>query len=199
MYYRTLCFGVATAALIALCLIVACSGQPRQAQAVTHQQLIDRGEYLVNVGGCHHCHSPKIMTPQGPEVDSNRMLSGHPASGTIPEIQSGTIGAGAWGALTTHDLTAWAGPWGISFASNLTPDEVTGIGAWLESSFIAAMRNGRHLGTGRPILPPMPWQDLGKMTDDDLKAIFAYLKSIKPINNMVPLPVPPQKIGIGHM
>lgn len=139
------------------------------------------------------------MSPEGPVVDPSRMLSGHPASGTIPEIQSGTIGQGAWGALTTHDLTAWAGPWGISFAANLTPDEVTGIGAWLESSFISAMRNGRHLGTGRQILPPMPWQDIGQMTDEDLKAIFAYLKSLKPINNMVPLPVPPEKLDISSM
>ena len=149
--------------------------------------------------GCNHCHSPTVFTPNGPVVDSSRILSGFPAGSPIPDIPQGTLGPEQWGALTTNDLTAWAGPWGISFAANLTPDEVTGIGAWLESSFINAMRNGKHLGNGRPILPPMPWQDIGQMTDDDLKAIFAYLNSLKPVNNMVPLPVPPDKLARSQM
>jgi hypothetical protein len=55
------------------------------------------------------------------------------------------------------------------------------------------MRNGKHMGSGRPILPPMPWETIGKMTDEDLKAIFAYLKTVKPIRNRVPMPVPPSK------
>jgi hypothetical protein len=37
----------------------------------------------------------------------------------------------------------------------------------------------------------MPWQTIGQMTDDDLKAMFAYLKSIKPIHNVIPVPLPP--------
>jgi hypothetical protein len=57
--------------------------------------------------------------------------------------------------------------------------------------FINALRKGQHLGAGRPILPPMPWEDLGRMSDDDLKAMFAYLKSLPPVKNQVPEPVPP--------
>jgi hypothetical protein len=57
--------------------------------------------------------------------------------------------------------------------------------------FIKAMRTGKHMGAGRPILPPMPWPGIGLLTDDDLKAVFAYLHSLKPINNMVPPPTPP--------
>jgi hypothetical protein len=53
------------------------------------------------------------------------------------------------------------------------------------------MRTGKHLGTGRPILPPMPWYDIGKLTDDDLRAVFAYLRTLKPVQNPVPAPVPP--------
>lgn len=199
MYYRIVVLTLLAAAVIALALAAACSNEPRQVEAISLDQMIERGEYLVNLGGCHDCHSPKIYTPGGPVIDSSRMLSGHPAGSPIPTIPAGMIGPESWGALTTNDLTAWAGPWGISFAANLTPDEVTGSGAWLESSFISALRNGKHLGTGRPILPPMPWQGIGQMTDDDLKAIFAYLRSLKPVNNMVPLPVPADKMQTGTM
>ncbi len=96
-----------------------------------------------------------------------------------------------WGALTTNDMTAWAGPWGVSFASNLTPHPVSGIGNWTESMFVQSMRTGKYMGTSRDILPPMPWQSIGKLTDDDLKAIFAYLMSLPPIDNAVPAPLPP--------
>ncbi|HZQ59913.1 MAG TPA: diheme cytochrome c-553, partial [Casimicrobiaceae bacterium] len=89
------------------------------------------------------------------------------------------------------DLTAWAGPWGVSYAANLTPDK-TGIAGWTVDQFIQAMRTGKHLGVGRPILPPMPWQQIGKLTDRDLRAIYAYLKSLKPIDNQVPAPTPPK-------
>ena len=88
-------------------------------------------------------------------------------------------------------MTAWAGPWGISYAANLTPDRDTGLGIWTEDIFIRTMRTGKHFGVARDILPPMPWQDLSQLTDDDLKAIFTYLRSIPPIRNHVPEPVPP--------
>jgi mono/diheme cytochrome c family protein len=153
----------------------------------------DRGEYLVNYGGCNDCHSPKVMTPNGPEPDKQRLLSGHPASAQLPPVPAGVIGANPdqWGALANNDLTAWAGPWGISFAANLTPDAATGLGAWTPELFIKTMRTGKHFGVGQPILPPMPWFALAELTDQDLKAVFVYLKSIKPIKNQVPRPVPP--------
>jgi hypothetical protein len=152
---------------------------------------IHRGEYLVNAGGCNDCHSPKIFTPQGPQPDPTRLLSGYPTGTKLPEIPTGVIGPDKWGALTTNDSTAWAGPWGVSFSANLTPDAETGLGNWTEEMFIKTMRTGKHVGVGRGILPPMPWYDLAKLNDADLKAMFAYLRTLKPIKNAVPLPMPP--------
>ncbi len=194
---KRLAIMTAFAAILAVGLIVACSGEPKQADAFSMSRQIERGKYLVNIGGCNDCHSPKIYTSSGPIPDPSRLLSGHPASSTLPEVPKNVMGPQGWAALTNSDFTAWAGPWGTSFATNLTPDEVTGTGAWLESSFISAMRSGRHMGTGRPILPPMPWQNIGELSDDDLRAIFAYLQSLKPINNMVPMPMKPDGMPSG--
>ncbi len=155
---------------------------------------IKRGEYLVNFGGCNDCHSPKVFTPKGPMPDPDRLLSGRPSEEKLPSLPKDLIAPDKWGGLFTNDLTAWVGPWGVTFASNLTPDEQTGIGLWTEELFIKTMRTGKHLGAGRDILPPMPWFDLAKLNDDDLKAIFAYLQSIKPIKNAVPAPIPPSDL-----
>jgi len=147
------------------------------------------GEYLVTTSGCHDCHTPFVMGPNGPEPDMTRALSGHPqdivitAPATLPEPWIGAMNA---------TNTAWSGPWGVSFAANLTPDPETGIWREMtEAQFIEALRSGRHLGQGRPILPPMPWSVYGKKTDEDLKAIYAYLQSIPPIKNKVSDPLPP--------
>jgi hypothetical protein len=139
------------------------------------------------------------MTEMGPEPDPNLLLSGHREGTPVPEFPAETVGKGEWMAMTDADMTTWAGPWGISFAANLTPDNVTGCGGWTEEMFIGAMRSGKHLGAGRPILPPMPWQAIGQCSDDELKAMFAYLKSIKPIANRVPDPVPPPGAPGGEM
>lgn len=152
---------------------------------------IQRGEYLVTAGGCNDCHSPKIFSPKGPQPNPTRLLSGHPAETKLPEVPTGVIGPNKWGALTTNDLTAWVGPWGVSFSANLTPDAETGLGNWTEEMFIKAMRTGKHVGVGRDILPPMPWYDLAKLNDVDLEAMFAYLRTLKPIKNAVPAPIPP--------
>lgn len=153
--------------------------------------LIQRGEYLVNFGGCHDCHSPKIITDRGPQPDPERLLSGYPAGTVLPELPTDVIGSGQWGAVATPDLTGWFGPWGVSFSINLTPHPETGLGNWMEDQFIRAMRTGQHLGSGRPILPPMPWFSLAVLSDEDLKAIFGYLGSIPAIDNRVPEPIPP--------
>ena len=152
---------------------------------------VRRGELLATFGGCHDCHTPKVMTPKGPQPDPSRLLSGHPSDTPLPAVPRDVIGPTQWGALATNDLTAWAGPWGISFAANLTPD-VTGLGPWTAQDFIHTMRTGKHLGVGRALLPPMPWLDSAALTDQDLKALFKYLQSVKPISNRVPQPVPPK-------
>jgi mono/diheme cytochrome c family protein len=156
---------------------------------------VKRGEYLATLGGCHDCHSPKVMTPNGPAPDKTRLLSGHPADAQLPPIPPGIIGPtpAQWAALANGDLTAWVGPWGVSFAANLTPDAATGLGGWTVDQFMKTMRTGKHLGVGRPILPPMPWFDVAVLNDADMKALFAYLRSVKPIQNPVPPPLPPKQ------
>ena len=88
-------------------------------------------------------------------------------------------------------MTSWAGPWGVSFTRNLTPDKETGLGDWTEQNFVETIRTGRRMGKGRELLPPMPVQAFKNMTDEDLKSIFAYLKTIPTIKNKVPEPLPP--------
>ena len=154
---------------------------------------VKHGEYLVNAGGCNHCHSPKVFDEHGvPSPDPTKLLSGHPADAPLPKYDPAMVAPGKF-FLCTQDLTAWFGPWGISFARNLSPDSATGIGAWTAETFMKIIRSGHHMGAeaGRPIMPPMPWQDIGAMKDNDLKDIFAYLKSLKPISNNVPEYRPP--------
>lgn len=158
-------------------------------KSTPHDRQVARGKYLVTVAGCNDCHTPLKMGPQGPEPDMTRMLSGHPQGMTLAAASS--LGAG-WMFQGSHTMTAFAGPWGISYAPNLTPDEATGILApFTEELFIRTMRTGRHMGTSRPIMPPMPWQNLSRATDEDLKAIFAFLRSVPPVRNAVPDYEPP--------
>lgn len=148
---------------------------------------LERGRYLVTIGTCNDCHTPFKMGPNGPEPDMSRMLSGHPQELQMPPVPPAQ---GPWNWMGAATNTAFAGPWGVSYAPNLTPDENTGIGVWTEEIFIKTLRTGRHWGQARPILPPMPWQNYAQMTDDDLKAIYAYLRSVPPVVNSVPDSVP---------
>jgi mono/diheme cytochrome c family protein len=183
-FIRPLIIGLMTVSTVLAFLVSSC--RPEKAQST-----VERGKYLVTAGGCNDCHSPKIMTPAGPVPDTTRLLSGYPASSQLPVVPPGVIGPAQWGALTTNDLTAWAGPWGISFAANLTPDTKTGLGGWTDEMFIKTLRTGKFMAMSRDILPPMPWQELGQLTDEDLKAMFAYLQSLPPVANAVPPPVQP--------
>jgi mono/diheme cytochrome c family protein len=142
-----------------------------------------RGAYLVKGFGCADCHAPMKPGPQGPQTDLSRGLSGHPEGmplGQPPKAK----GTWLWGGAATN--TAFWGPWGISYAANLTPDAETGLGAWTPAQFTATMRTGKHLGVGRPVLPPMPWPALGTLNDADLRAMFAYLQSQPAVHNRVP-------------
>jgi mono/diheme cytochrome c family protein len=149
---------------------------------------VERGRYLVTAMGCNDCHTPWKMGPAGPEPDMTRALSGHPEEMVMPPAPD--LGGGPWlwaGAATN---TAFAGPWGMSFSANLTPDP-SGLGAWDEEIFIRAIRTGKHWGQSRPILPPMPWPMIRNLDDGDLGAVFAYLQSLPPVENHVPEPRPP--------
>jgi hypothetical protein len=157
---------------------------------LSEEELIVRGKYLVTIGGCNDCHSPKIMTPNGPAPDPSRLLSGHIQSEVLPTIDK-NIGKDGWVRFNMN-LTAAAGPWGVSFAANLTPHE-TGIGNWSYEQFKTAIQKGKYKGleAGRMLLPPMPWQMYQHLEEVDLKALFAYLNSLPPVNNLVPQPISP--------
>jgi len=150
---------------------------------------IKKGEHLVAVLGCNDCHSPKVMTQMGPAPDPERLMSGHREDEQLANYDKEILKSYV---LFNMNSTAVTGPWGTSFAANLTPD-ATGIGSWSEEQFLRAMKEGKWKGleNSRTLLPPMPWQSYGQMEDDDLKAIFAYLKSLKPVRNSVPMAIPP--------
>ena len=120
----------------------------------------------------------------------DRMLSGHPESEGVPPPFKSIKGSPYVIHINGH-LTAWSGDWGVSFAANLTPDMNTGLGIWTEDMFVQALKQGKHMGKSRPILPPMPWNWYGQLPEDDLKAMFAYLRSIPAISNRVPVPLGP--------
>lgn len=153
------------------------------------------GKHLVMIAGCHDCHTPKKMGPKGPELDMDRVLSGHPAQQPLPDLDRKELESK--GVAATQGLTAWIGPWGVSFASNITSD-ATGIGNWSEEQFFRALREGKSKGisTNRQLLTPMPYEMFAHMTDEEISAIFAYLKSTNPIDNIVPQPLPPMSAPI---
>ena len=157
------------------------------------EDAIKKGEHLVAIMGCQDCHSPKKMGANGPEIIAETMLSGYPADRPVVKFDSKMIKEGF--GMFSPDLTAAAGPWGVSFAANLTPDS-TGIGNWTEDQFKIALTQGKSKGlpAARNLLPPMPWPNYANLTDEEVHAIFSYLKSIKPVNNIVPQPVTPDKM-----
>jgi Cytochrome c len=189
-------------ALSVACLI-GCSENKPQVQAAEapavatakpdfygYESQVKWGEHLVTVMGCHDCHTPKKMTEKGPEPDFTLALSGH-AEG-MPVAQVNRKEFETKGYVATNDFTSWIGPWGISYAANLTPDE-TGTGNWSEDQFLNALRKKimKGLPNTRPMLPPMAMMPFDQMRDDELKAIFAYLRTVPPIKNLVPQPTPP--------
>lgn len=183
-------------AIAAAILLTACTGTapaPEPTPTPTPADVTLRGQYLVNIMGCHDCHSPKLMGPQGPYPDPDRLLSGHPAQEPLPPLDPN---ANPGWAHMTMGLTAAHGPWGTSFAANLTSDD-TGIGTWTEEQFKRALKQGLYKGLegSRPLLPPMPWQNFKDITDEDVHAIFTYLRSTRPVENVVPAPIPPATAG----
>ena len=161
--------------------------------AASSNPRVARGAYLVQTMGCNDCHTPLKLGARGPEPDMSRALTGHPAELVMPPAPA--LPPGPWGWVGAATNTAFAGPWGVSFTANLTPDPETGLGNWTEQMFIDTMRTGRHQGKGRPVLPPMPYQIIAAATDEDIKSIFAYLQSLTPVHNQVPAPIDPPEQG----
>lgn len=116
------------------------------------------GAYLVTAAACADCHTP--MGPQGP--DFSKVFSG----GTVFENSLFKVAVG-----------------------NITPDSSTGIGAWSEEMFVNKFKNNAsdEVVNIRPVRHNtfMPWYMYGKMKENDLKAIYVFLRTVKPINNKV--------------
>jgi hypothetical protein len=167
--------------------------EPAPATTATDAALIERGAYLVEIMACHDCHTPWVMGPNGPAPDMSRALTGHPQDMVMPPPPAVPNGPWVWAGAGTN--TAFAGPWGVSFTANLTPDKETGLGNWTYEMFIQTMKTRRHQGKGRPLLPPMPAQIIAATTDEDSRALFAYLQSLKPVRNRVPAPIDPPDPG----
>ena len=129
--------------------------------AMTQEQKVERGKYLVSVLGCNDCHTPGSFYGS---PDMTRMLSG--------------------------SELGWKGPWGVSFPRNLTPDPETGIGSWTEDQIVAALTKGQR-PDGRTLLPPMPWPIYANLTADDAASVAAFLKTIPPVKHTAPDIVPP--------
>ncbi|MGI9533822.1 MAG: c-type cytochrome [Thermodesulfobacteriota bacterium] len=147
---------------------------------------IKMGKIMTEEFGCVDCHSPKIIVKDQIMIDEKKIFSGHPQDNVLPDFPPELVAPGKWRGLYTSSMTAWGGPWGITYSANLTPDKETGIGNWSEENFMSVIKLGIHSSLSRKMLPPMPWNEVARLGDDELRAIFAYLKSLKPIKNKVP-------------
>jgi mono/diheme cytochrome c family protein len=185
------CVAAAAAALATTAL----TASPRAA-AADNGSTVARGQYLVSTSGCHDCHTPFKPGPNGAEPDMSRALSGHPEALVMPPPPA--LPPGPWLVTMAATNTAFAGPWGVSFTANLTPDADTGLGQWTLKDFMSTIRTGRHMGRGRPVLPPMPIPVYNNFTDADLAAVYAYLRTVPPIRNRVPEPLPPAQKTAGN-
>jgi Cytochrome c len=181
---------IGLAFIVAAGTIIACNSSAaneKEQKPLSQEELVQRGSYLVNAVGCDDCHSPKKMGPHGPEVIPDLRFSGYPSERPLQKVDTNSVKNG-W-SMFGSDFTSTLGPWGISFAANITSD-ATGIGNWKEEQFMKAIREGKSKGLegNRDLLPPMPWFVYRNFSDEDIKAIFAYLKSTKPVKNVVPAP-----------
>jgi hypothetical protein len=192
---KTLVIMASFAIAISLALVACTSTEANTAEnvVISHDSLVKRGSYLVNAMGCDDCHSPKIFGPKGMEIDMERRFGGHQATVPTGKADKSVFKEG-W-MLFTLGLTSYVGPWGQSYSANISSDG-TGIGNWTEEQFFRAIREGKSKGLaeGRELLPPMPWFVYKNLSDVDLKSIFSYLKTTKPVRNVVPGPKSPKDI-----
>ena len=159
--------------------------KPTVGQYGAYDSQVKWGENLVKIGGCNDCHTPKKMGANGPENDMSLMLSGHPAQ--MPPADFDMKEAAKKNLIVTQTFTSWTGPWGTTYAVNLTSDS-TGIGNWKEEQFVKCIKEKKWMGleNTRPLMPPMSMMPVTEMSEDELKAIFAYLKTTPAIKNVAP-------------
>jgi hypothetical protein len=156
----------------------------------SREDMVERGKLITEIYGCVDCHTPKIKEGEFLVNDPDRLFSGHPADNTLPQFPPEIIGTDKWRGLFTDSMTAWGGPWGISYSANLTPDMETGIGKLSEKDFLNVLNLGIHSDMNRKLMQPMPWKEISQLDEKNLKAVYHYLKSVKPVKNKVPESVP---------
>jgi mono/diheme cytochrome c family protein len=137
------------------------TGSTASGSTMTLADSIELGRHLSIIGGCNDCHTPGLLYGA---PDTTRLLSG--------------------------SELGWAGPWGVSYPRNLTPDVETGLGSWSSDDIVKALRTGQR-PDGSPLLPPMPWPNYARLTDLEIHSLVAYLKSIPPVKHAMPKQIPP--------
>jgi mono/diheme cytochrome c family protein len=130
--------------------------------SVAAETPVERGKYLVGIGGCNDCHTPGYFLGK---PDANRFLAGSDVGFFVP------------------GLGTFVGP-------NLTSDKETGLGLWSQNEIVAAIQAG-VTPDGRELAPMMPWAAFAKLTKADAYAIAAYLKSLPPVKHQVAGPFGP--------
>lgn len=175
-------------AVLALAVLAGCSKDAKGPGAKPGADQVEVGMALAEEWRCSYCHTPEVAGPGGKLMpDPDRLFMGHPADEPVPEIPDMVMTSPEYMEfLDNLDTTVWATDNRIVFTANLTPDDETGIGTWTEEDFISTIRSGRHQGVGKRLKYPMPWQELAALDDEELAALFAYLRTVKPVNNKVP-------------
>src|SRR5271155_465548 len=133
--------------------IVALLGSSSFAAAETP---IERGKYLVTLGGCGDCHTPGYFLGH---PDMKRVLGGSDVGFAIPGL-------------------------GVFVGPNLTSDKETGLGNWTTAQIVTALTSGK-LPDGRMLAPSMPWREYANMTAADAQAIAVFLQSLPPVQHQV--------------
>src|SRR5262245_46311585 len=121
------------------------------------ESLAERGKYLVGIMDCTGCHSTGALAGK---PDPAKFLAGSDVGFQIPGL-------------------------GIFYPPNLTPDVETGLGDWSEQEIATALRTGVR-PDGRELAPAMPWRSYATLSDADVQAVAAYLKSLAPVSHAVP-------------
>jgi mono/diheme cytochrome c family protein len=134
------------------------------AAAAADEAELARGRYLVAIMDCGGCHTPGAL--------AGRPDPGRPLAGS--------------------DIGFEAPPLGIFYPPNLTPDAASGLGSWSTEDIVRAVREGQR-PDGRELAPVMPWHAYAALTDEDARALAAYLKSLPPVAHQVPDPVGPEQ------
>ncbi len=132
--------------------------------AAAADKTLERGRYLVELGGCVHCHTPGYFLG---EPDMVRRLGGSDVGFYVPNL-------------------------GTFYGPNLTPDKETGLGRWSTAEIVAAFTTGKR-PDGRELAPIMPWRSFAELSKSDARAIALYLKSLPPLRNRAPGPFGPNE------